>query len=198
MDAGQLLPPEWAYCGDAEYAGGTVKSEGYRIELDAGIDDVWRIVSRLGGDTGWYSARRLWRLRGFVDRLLGGPGLRRGRRHPSELAVGDAVDFWRVIEVVPPRKLVLSAEMKLPGEAMLGFRLVPQTDALTRLEMVLRFLPKGLPGLTYWTLVERLHRRVFRGMLAGIAAATGASQPNGPFEFDPDVENVCRLNREHR
>ena len=198
MDAGRLLPPEWAYCGDAEYAGGTVKSEGYRIELDAGIDDVWRIVSRLGGDTGWYSARQLWRLRGFVDRLLGGPGLRRGRRHPSELSVGDVVDFWRVIEVVPPRKLMLAAEMKLPGEAMLGFRLVPQADGHTRLEMVLRFLPKGLPGLAYWTLVERLHRRVFRGMLAGIAAATGASQPSGPFEFEPEVENVCRLSREQR
>jgi uncharacterized protein YbjT (DUF2867 family) len=195
MDAGQLLPPEWAYCGDAEYAGGTVKSEGYRAEIEAGIDECWQVVSRLGGANGWHAARNLWRLRGAVDRIVGGPGLRRGRRHPSDLAVGDAVDFWRVLEVSPPRKLLLVAEMKLPGEAMLGFHLSAPAPDLTVIDMVLRFMPKGLPGMAYWKLVAPLHKRVFRRMLAGIAHATGRPLRAGPSEFVPGMENVCRLHR---
>jgi hypothetical protein len=123
-------------------------------------------------------------------------GLRKGRRHPSDLAVGDAVDFWRVMAVEPPRKLVLLAEMKLPGDALLGFELEAKNQNHTEIEMVLRFLPKGLAGLAYWTAVQTLHKRVFRGMLTGIARAVGAPIRSGPAQFDPEADNVCQLSRE--
>ena len=99
MDAGDLLEPEWAHCGDAEWAGGTIMTCGYRAQIEATAEEVWQPVSQIGGKKGWYFGNFLWRLRGIMDRLAGGVGLRRGRRHPSEIGVGDALDFWRVLEV---------------------------------------------------------------------------------------------------
>ena len=125
MDAGHLLEPEWAHCGDADWAGGTIMNCGYRARLQASATDVWQSVSRIGGKTGWYFGNFLWRLRGIMDRLVGGVGLRRGRRHPSEIGVGDALDFWRVLEVEAPRRLLLVAEMKTPGDALLEFQITP-------------------------------------------------------------------------
>ncbi len=138
MDAGDLLEPEWAHCGDAEWAGGTIMNCGYRARIEATVDEVWQPVSQIGGKTGWYFGNFLWRLRGIMDRLVGGVGLRRGRRHPSEIGVGDALDFWRVLEVNAPQRLLLVAEMKTPGEALLEFQITPKSkrsggtsDALT-------------------------------------------------------------------
>ena len=122
-DAGELRPPEWAACGDADYTGGTVLSLGYRIRLKATPEEVWQPLTRIGGATGWYYGDSLWAIRGWADRLLGGSGLRRGRRHPTELQTGDALDFFRVLEIEPGQRLLLLAEMKLPGEATLEFRL---------------------------------------------------------------------------
>ena len=121
-DAGQLRPPEWAACGDADYTGGTVLSLGYRILIKATLDEVWQPLTRIGGATGWYYGNSLWAVRGWADRLLGGAGPRRGRRHPTELQTGDALDFFRVLEIEPGKRLLLLAEMKLPGEATLEFR----------------------------------------------------------------------------
>lgn len=124
-DAGQACAPEWAACHDADYAGGSTLESGYTVRLGCAPQQAWVPVARLGGETGWYYGDRLWSLRGLLDKLLGGPGLRRGRRHPVEIRPGDALDFWRVVEVDPPRRLLLLAEMKLPGQALLDIRLHP-------------------------------------------------------------------------
>jgi len=124
------------------------------------IDKVWR----LGGDTGWYYATWLWRIRGLLDKMVGGPGLRRGRTRPDDLLVGDAVDFWRVLYVNRQEgRLLLFAEMRLPGEAWLEFR-------MKGMEMIqtATFRPKGLWGRIYWFLVLPFHGFIFKGMLRQI------------------------------
>jgi uncharacterized protein YbjT (DUF2867 family) len=179
-DAGSLIPPEWVSCGDAPYAGGTVLSLSYRVLLAAASDEVWQVVSRIGGQTGWYYGNTLWAIRGGVDRLLGGSGLRRGRRHPTELQVGDALDFFRVLEIEPNRRLLLLAEMKLPGEATLEFRLSPPADGAIELTQTARFLPRGLAGIAYWYALDPFHKNLYPGMLRAIAKATGKPILAGP------------------
>ncbi len=175
------LPPEWAQEGDAVYAGGTVFESAWRVRIRCPAEAVWEPISRIGGDTGWYYGDRLWALRGWMDRLAGGPGLRRGRPDPSlPLRAGDFVDFWRVLEVDPPRKLVLLAEMKLPGQATLEFRLLPAGEGVTDLVQVSRFLPKGLGGILYWYLLYPVHGRLFRGMLLALAREAGGLVMEGP------------------
>jgi uncharacterized protein YndB with AHSA1/START domain len=140
---------------------------------------VFAAIRRIGGGNGWYAADLLWRLRGFLDRLVGGPGLRRGRRDPEHLAYGDALDFWRVTAVEPDRRLELRAEMKLPGEALLAFEVEPLAGGGDRctLTQTARFLPKGLLGLLYWYTVLPFHGFVFRGMLRGIRRTAEAMEP---------------------
>lgn len=125
-------------------------------------------IRRIGGESGWYYADFLWRLRGFLDLLLGGVGVRRGRRHPELLAVGDALDFWRVEAFEPDRRLRLAAEMKLPGRAWLEFEVTEDEKGAT-IRQTATFDPAGLAGLTYWYGVYPLHVLVFRGMLREIA-----------------------------
>ena len=192
MDAGELTEPEWAHCGDADWAGGTIMKCGYRALLKASPEDVWQAVSRIGGKTGWYFGNFLWRLRGAMDRRAGGVGLRRGRRHPTELGVGDALDFWRVLEVEPPHRLLLTAEMKTPGEALLEFQITARKDGQTELQMLSRFLPKGLFGILYWYGLYPFHQWIFYGMLKGIAGAIGKPIVKGPERFTPKItKNVC-------
>jgi uncharacterized protein YbjT (DUF2867 family) len=179
-DAGALRPPEWAACGDADYAGGTVLSLAYRILLQAAPAEVWPSLRRIGGSTGWYYGDTMWAVRGWADRLLGGSGLRRGRRHPSELRPGDALDFFRVLEIEPEQRLLLVAEMKMPGEATLEFRLSPRPDGVTELTQTARFLPRGLLGILYWYFLDPFHKKIYPGMLRGIAAATGKPIITGP------------------
>jgi uncharacterized protein YbjT (DUF2867 family) len=127
-------------------------------------------VRRIGGETGWYSANWLWRLRGFLDLLVGGAGMRRGRPDPERLSVGDTVDFWRVEAIEPDRLLRLSAEMKLPGRAWLQFE-VEGDESGSTIRQTSIFDPVGLTGLLYWYLLYPLHARVFAGMLRGIVRA---------------------------
>ena len=127
-------------------------------------------IRRLGGETGWYYGNVLWRIRGALDLLVGGPGLRRGRRDPRALRPGDALDFWRVEAFEPPVLLRLSAEMRLPGRAWLQFEVEP-TAAGVRIRQTAIFDPLGLAGLLYWYALYPLHGLVFSGMLRGIAAA---------------------------
>ena len=174
--------------GDPDWAGGTVS----RHPLERGARHAGRhfdAVCRLGGQSGWHRGTWLWGVRGWIDRLVGGPGLRRGRRHPEQLAYGDALDFWRVTEIDPSRHLQLRAEMRLPGEALLDFRIEPvdagqgadvggttgtrslgASAAATECRLVqeARFLPRGLLGLIYWYLVLPFHSVVFNGLLKGI------------------------------
>jgi hypothetical protein len=125
-------------------------------------------IERIGGDTGWYAWNVLWRLRGVLDLLVGGVGLRRGRPHPERLRVGDALDCWRVEAYEPDRRLRLFAEMRLPGRAWLEFEVEPEAGGCA-IRQTASFDPVGLAGLLYWYGVHPLHALVFRAMLAGIA-----------------------------
>lgn len=130
---------------------------------------VFKMISRLGGQTGWLYLNWAWRLRGWIDRLVGGVGLRRGRRDPEEIRMGDAIDFWRVEAVEPDRRLLLRAEMKLPGRAWLQFEVHSFQEQKTRLVQTAFFAPKGLLGLAYWYLLYPIHRMIFAGMIRNLA-----------------------------
>jgi uncharacterized protein YbjT (DUF2867 family) len=197
MDAGDMLEPEWAHCGDAEWAGGTIMNCGYRARIKATVDEVWQPVSRIGGRTGWYFGNFLWRLRGIMDRLAGGVGLRRGRRHPTEIRVGDALDFWRVLEVEPPQRLLLIAEMKTPGEALLEFQITPLANAEVEFQMLSRFLPKGLFGILYWYGLYLFHQWIFYGMLKAIAKSIKKPMVSDPERFTPRLHTSCALPSKH-
>jgi len=124
-------------------------------------------IERVGGDAGWPYANLLWRIRGLMDRAVGGVGMRLGRRDPDHLRMGDALDFWRVEEVQRPNILRLRAEMKVPGRAWLQFEVVPE-GAGSRLIQTAFFEPKGLPGLAYWYLLYPAHAVIFRGMVKAL------------------------------
>jgi uncharacterized protein YbjT (DUF2867 family) len=192
-DAGALSIPEWAQCGDAPYAGGTVLECGYRSVIRGRPDTVWQPITRIGGKTGWYFGSFLWVVRGGLDRLLGGAGLRRGRRHPETLRCGDALDFWRVAEVDSPFHLSLLAEMKLPGEAMLDFHIRPLDSERTEIQMLSRFLPKGLFGLVYWYALYPFHQWIFKGMLKRMTRIMGCDVEAGPERFAPGRPFVCEF-----
>ena len=119
--------------------------------------------------------------------------MRRGRRHPSEIGVGDALDFWRVLEVDAPHRLLLVAEMKTPGEALLEFQITPIGNDLIELQMLSRFLPKGLGGLIYWYVLYPFHQWIFFGMLKSIAKSIGRPIQSGPERFTPKLHTSCVL-----
>jgi len=168
--------------GDPSWAGGTVFVDRREVSTLATPAAVWEAVTVLGGERGYYAVDWLWRLRGILDRLAGGPGLRRGRRSPKELRLGDALDFWRVSAIAAPRRLELTAEMRLPGVATLTFDLdpAPALHAGTRLVMTARFRPRGLLGLAYWYSVLPLHGIVFRGMLDGLIRTAEEDSAGSP------------------
>jgi hypothetical protein len=132
-------------------------------------------IRRIGGDAGWYYGSSLWRLRGYLDLLAGGVGLRRARPRADELAPGDALDFWRVESFEPDRLLRLRAEMKVPGRAWLQFETTPVPNG-TEIRQTAIFDASGLLGLAYWYALYPLHHLVFAGMLRGIAARARATQ----------------------
>ncbi len=179
-DAGAIPPAAWSTPGDASWAGGTHYDDARCIRLAAPMDKTWKAVSCIGGDTGWYYANWLWWLRGLIDQMAGGIGLRRGRRCPLDLAPGDALDFWRVAEVDKPQRLLLAAEMKLPGKALLEFRLSESAPGETLIVQTARYLPRGLTGILYWYAVWPFHNFVFDGMLRGIAHSLDATILQGP------------------
>ena len=171
----QRVPTAWSDAGvmpgDPDWAGGTTFVDRRTIEVDANAASAFRAISRMGGAHGYYAADWLWALRGVLDRLFGGPGLRRGRRDPDHLVYGDAIDFWRVTGHEPDRRLELRAEMKLPGIATLEFDVEPRPDGRSRVTQTARFQPKGLFGILYWYGVLPFHGFVFQGMLRGIREA---------------------------
>jgi hypothetical protein len=141
-----------------------------RLSVEAPAEAVFRAFSSLGGARGWRYMNWAWRLRGAIDRLCGGVGLRRGRRHPSELRVGDALDFWRVEALVPGRLMRLRAEMKVPGKAWLEFEVQPQEgDPRSLLSQTAIFAPKGLVGHAYWHLLYPIHALIFRGLVRSLS-----------------------------
>jgi hypothetical protein len=143
------------------------------IDVDVPPAAAFTPIRRIGGRRGWYYGDWLWRIRGFLDLLVGGVGVRRGRRDPEVPAVGDALDFWRVEAYEPDRRLQLRAEMKVPGRAWLEFEVTPRDGGATIRQTAI-FDPAGLFGLAYWYGIYPLHARVFAGMLRGVAQAAGS------------------------
>ncbi len=192
-DAGELHPPEWTHVGDAEFAGGTIMECGYRIRLRATPEEIWEPIVRIGGLTGWYYGERLWQIRGWLDRIVGGMGLKRGRRASPELYVGDALDFWRVLDLSAPYRLVLLSEMRVPGEAILEFTITPVGSEESELQQLSRFVPRGFAGLAYWYSLYFPHHWLFRGMLRTIARAVGKPLLEGPQPFIPELRWTCPI-----
>lgn len=158
--------------GDPSWSGGTVFQDQRRMSIDATSQKTFKAVCRIGGQHGYWGADWLWQIRGWMDQLIGGPGLRRGRRHPERLGFGEAIDFWRVSGYEPNRLLRLHAEMWLPGDAELEFTIKPSEETAgagtCELVQTARFRPRGLLGLAYWYAVWPLHFLVFPIMLRGI------------------------------
>jgi uncharacterized protein YbjT (DUF2867 family) len=148
------------------------------VELQVSPEAAFRPIERIGGKTGWYYGNWMWALRGFLDLLVGGAGIRRDRRHSEHLAVGDTVDFWRVESIIPNRLLRLRAEMKLPGRAWLQFE-IEDRDGGCVVRQTSLFEPVGLPGLAYWYSLTPFHQLVFGGMLKGIASAAVKERVDG-------------------
>lgn len=167
--------------GDPDWAGGDVFSDTRHGAIEASPDRVFDVLLRIGGRQGWFKYNQLWRLRGLLDRLAGGPGTRRGRRHPDTLMWGDVLDFWRVVEVERPRRLTLRAEMKVPGDAVLDFEIeTTGTPGRTMLTQTARFRPRGLAGLLYWYAVLPFHKPVFDGLFNGIATTASGAREKTP------------------
>ncbi|GIG26178.1 SDR family oxidoreductase [Cellulomonas denverensis] len=183
---------------DPDWAGGSLYVDERRTRVDASPAALWRVLEAVGGERGWYSWSLAWRVRGLMDRLAGGPGLRRGRRDPRRLLVDDAVDFWRVEEVAPGELIRLRAEMRLPGLAWLELRVEsaehpgtagapgaedgaePDGDGWTTPPVVYAqravFHPRGLAGQLYWWAVYPFHSVVFGGMQRNIAHAAEVAE----------------------
>lgn len=180
------VPTRWSVAGpipgDPDWAGGKVFIDQRAIEITADPENVFSAVCKVGGGHGWYAGDILWRIRGWMDQMIGGPGLRRGRRDPENVEFGETLDFWRVVGVERGKELLLHAEMKLPGIARLGFEIHPLDAKKTKskLTMTARFRPRGLTGIIYWYLVVPLHSFVFGGMLKGIKSAAESSQSELP------------------
>ncbi len=158
-----------------------------RRSVVAPIQSVFRVCTGIGAERGWYFANWSWRLRGMLDRLLGGAGLRRGRRHPDDLRVGDALDFWRVEALETDRMVRLRAEMKLPGKAWLQFEVGESKDGTTRLDQTAVFSPTGVAGLLYWYALYPFHAWIFRGLIKSIARRAERMAASA-YEQDPQAQ----------
>ena len=146
-----------------------------QITVNATPERAFEVFSALGGATGWLRLNWAWQLRGFLDRLLGGVGMRRGRRDPHHVRVGDAVDFWRVEAVEPGRLVRLRAEMKVPGRAWLEFQARPLDHGGTLVVQTAFFAPHGLFGLLYWYALYPVHGLIFGGMIREIGRRAEAA-----------------------
>ena len=187
--------------GDPDWAGGEVFRDTWTCLVAAPPEGAYKAICRVGGGHGYFALDWLWHVRGWMDRLVGGPGLRRGRRDPENVAFGEALDFWRVTGLEAPEHLALRAEMKVPGEALLEFHVEEASSAerstsgeqVVRVVQTASFIPRGLFGLLYWYAVLPLHGFVFRGMLRGIRrTAESEVHPGGrPRQWrDPKVYSI--------
>jgi hypothetical protein len=166
----------------AETRFGSKLVDARRIHVDVDADRAFVPIARIGGEQGWYYATWLWRIRGAIDLLMGGVGMRRGRRDPNAPAVGDTLDFWRVEAYEPGRRLRLAAEMKLPGRAWLEFDVVPVAGGAV-IHQTAVFEPVGLSGLLYWYVLLPVHALIFGGLLRAIARRA--------IEGDADLHRVA-------
>jgi hypothetical protein len=162
---------------DPDWAGGSLYEDLRRYTSEDSQETVWKRIEAIGGNNGYSTATWAWELRGLMDRLIGGVGLRRGRRDPNTLMEGEALDFWRVEKIDRPQLLRLRAEMKLPGLAWLEFKTSVLPDGKTLIEQRAYYHPKGLFGILYWAAVFPMHGIVFPSMakkMAGPSAQKAA------------------------
>lgn len=171
---------------DPEWAGGSLYRDVREEEVDIAPERVWRAVEAIGGETGWYSFPLAWAVRGWLDRMVGGIGLRRGRRDPHTLRLGDTLDFWRVEALDRGHLLRLRAEMKLPGLAWLEMRVEPTEGGRTRYRQRALFFPHGLFGHLYWWSVAPFHAVVFGGMVRNLLRRA-AQEDFSPGGGGPDA-----------
>ncbi|MGA0733280.1 MAG: SDR family oxidoreductase [Candidatus Nanopelagicales bacterium] len=156
---------------DPEWAGGTLYRDIQKVEIEAKPEQVWKVVEAIGGDHGYFTMDWAWEIRGFLDRIVGGVGLRRGRRDPDHLQVGETLDFWRVEAREPNQLLRLRAEMRMPGLAWLEFQINQISDTKTQLIQQAIYYPRGLAGHAYWWAISPFHVFVFKGMAKNICKA---------------------------
>jgi hypothetical protein len=162
-------PAPW----DPDWAGGTVYEDVRTVTVAAPAANVHRVLHGVGGERGWYGFGPLWAVRGAVDKLLGGVGLRRGRRHPDDISVGEALDFWRV-EAADEDLFRLHAEMKVPGDAWLEWRTSSSSDGSgTVVTQRARFVPRGILGRVYWWILVPFHAMIFPAMLRRMMSSAG-------------------------
>jgi uncharacterized protein YbjT (DUF2867 family) len=164
--------------GDPAWSGGRVYEDHQIVRTDAPAERVYEGFARIGGENGYYVAGWAWQLRGWVDQAIGGPGLRRGRRHPIDLRRGEALDFWRVTNVEPGHELVLEAQMRVPGRAWLSWRIDEGPDGADggrELHQIAYFAPRGLWGRAYWWAMLPFHWAIFARMARAVVrhAETG-------------------------
>lgn len=162
--------PAQPMSGDPSWSGGTVLVDEKTIMTEASPQDLFWAFSRLGGSTGYYTMNWAWSVRGLLDALVGGVGVRRGRRDPVDIQIGEALDFWRVVAIEPGQSMQLHAEMRLPGEAWLDF----EANAVSRGSVLVQravFVPRGLFGRLYWWILFPFHAAIFRRMATKIASA---------------------------
>ncbi len=157
---------------DPAWSGGRLLCDEQEVITTRPPEAVFATVEGIGGDRGWYVTPVLWSVRGVMDKLVGGVGMRRGRRHPDRMGVGDAIDFWRVEAMEPPTLVRLRAEMRLPGEAWMEWR-IDTHEGRTRVRQRALFHPRGLLGRLYWYLLVPFHVLIFRRMCHKIVASSG-------------------------
>ena len=160
---------------DPDWSGGTVLDDTRVVHTDLSPHEVFASVTSIGGKRGWLVTDFLWSIRGLIDKLAGGVGMRRGRRHPTDLRVGDALDFWRVEALVPDTLLRLRAEMRLPGKAWLEWT-ISEEDGRTKLTQRARYQPRGIAGRIYWYSLLPFHGIIFKGLATALVKAP-AKQP---------------------
>ncbi|MEI7442871.1 MAG: SDR family oxidoreductase [Actinomycetes bacterium] len=156
---------------DPQWAGGSLYTDEREVETCASPDSLWQVIEQIGGERGWYSFPLAWETRGVLDRIFGGPGLRRGRRDPHHLVAGETVDFWRVEECDRGKLLRLRAEMRMPGLAWLELEVKTSAGSPTKYRQRAIYHPKGLAGHVYWWSVWPFHGIVFGSMVKNITKA---------------------------
>ncbi|NNE72487.1 MAG: SDR family oxidoreductase [Acidimicrobiales bacterium] len=162
MDSAPSTTPASPMPQDPDWAGGTIYQDIQAVTSTASPAALFAAVSGIGGERGWYAGGPLWTLRGWLDKLIGGVGMRRGRRHPDVLRVGDALDFFRVEAYEPPELLRLHAEMKVPGEAWLEWRVAASSPDSAQLRQLARFHPRGVAGRAYWWALLPIHKIIWK------------------------------------
>ena len=172
-----LSAPSEPLPSDPDWSGGTVYVDLRTETSTAPPALLWDVVEGIGGENGWYSFPLAWAVRGWIDKLVGGVGLRRGRRHPHRLQLGEALDWWRVEALEPGHLLRLRAEMRVPGRAWLEMTVEPHGDGSTYAQRAI-FFPHGLAGRLYWLAVVPFHGVIFKGMASRIAAAAETAGGN--------------------